>query len=154
MDRVASPAPPVARRMVADDVARVSAIEAEAFSNPWKADTFNTLLGRPGAELWVLDDPHAGVVAYAVLWCILDQAELANIAVMAGHRRRGHGRQLLELVLSVAVRRGVKSIYLEVRASNEGAARLYRNFGFTHMGVRRDYYDHPVEDAILMVAKL
>jgi len=154
MDRIASPTLPVARRMEAADVARVASIEKDSFTSPWKADTFYTLLPRPGAELWVLDDPQAGVVAYAVLWCILDQAELANIAVMAGHRRRGHGRRLLTLVLDVARERGVKSVYLEVRASNERAAGLYRGFGFTHMGIRRDYYDSPVEDAILMVAKL
>lgn len=154
MDRVASPAEPVARRMVVDDVARVASIEAEAFTSPWRSDTFHTLLRRPGAELWVLEDAAVGVVAYAVLWCILDQAELANIAVTSGHRRRGYGRRLLDLMLNVARERGVKSVYLEVRASNHGAATLYRDFGFTHLGVRRDYYDSPVEDAILMVAKL
>ncbi len=154
MDRVTSGTFPVARRMEPTDVSRVAVIEAEAFTSPWKADTFQTLLQRPGAELWVLDDPQDGVMAYAVLWCILDQGELANIAVMSGHRGKGHGRRLLELVLDVARKRGVKSIYLEVRASNERAAALYRDFGFTHMGLRRDYYDNPVEDAILMVANL
>jgi [ribosomal protein S18]-alanine N-acetyltransferase len=136
------------------DVARVSAIEAEAFTSPWKEDTFRALVTRQGAELWVLDDPGVGVVAYAVVWCVLDQGELANIAVAASHRRRGHGRRLLGLVMDAARERGVKSMYLEVRASNEGAAELYRSYGFTRMGVRRDYYDNPVEDAILMVARL
>jgi ribosomal-protein-alanine N-acetyltransferase len=154
MARVAPSSAIVARRMVPDDVPRVASIEAEAFSSPWKADTFTTLLQRPGAELWVLADPQAGVVAYAVVWCILDQGELANIAVASSHRGRGLGRRLLELALDAARQRGVKSIYLEVRSTNVRAANLYQAFGFERIGVRRDYYDNPTEDAILMVARL
>lgn len=154
MDRVATSSTIAARRMVAEDVPRVAAIEAEAFTSPWKADTFTTLLQRPGAELWVLEGTEVGVVAYAVIWCILDQAELANIAVADGHRGRGHGRRLLGLALDAARDRGVTSIYLEVRSTNQRAAAMYRAFGFERIGVRRDYYDHPVEDAVLMVARL
>jgi ribosomal-protein-alanine N-acetyltransferase len=154
MDRVAPSSAVVARRMALDDVPRVAAIEAEAFSSPWKADTFATLLQRPGAELWVLDAPQVGVVAYAVVWCILDQGELANIAVASSHRGQGLGRRLLGLALDAARERGVTSIYLEVRSTNVRAAALYRAFGFERIGVRRDYYDNPIEDAILMVARL
>jgi ribosomal-protein-alanine N-acetyltransferase len=140
--------------MAPADVARVAEIEAAAFTSPWKADTFHTLLERPGAELWVLDEPGDGVVAYAVVWCILDQGELANIAVAEAFRRRGYGAYLLSRVVEVARERGVESLYLEVRVSNAGAADLYRAFGFKEIGVRRDYYDHPREDALLMVMRL
>ena len=54
--------------MSPSDVEHVVRIEADAFTSPWKADTFHTLLERPGAELWVLAEPEAGVVAYAVVW--------------------------------------------------------------------------------------
>jgi len=140
--------------MSPSDVERVTEIEEKAFTSPWKADTFHTLLERPGAELWVLDEPDAGVVAYAVVWCILDQGELANIAVAEPHRGRGYGTYLLSRVVEVAQDRGVESLYLEVRVSNTGAANLYRSFGFKEIGVRRDYYDHPREDALLMVMRL
>lgn len=154
MDRVTAPARVQVRRMAVDDVDRVVSIEAEAFTSPWKAETFQTLLERTGAELWVLDEQEAGVVAYAVLWCILDQGELANIAVAATHRGRGYGSYLLSHVLDVADDRGVESLYLEVRLSNTGAADLYRRFGFHEVGRRRDYYDSPREDALLMVRRL
>lgn len=154
MDGLSAPPRVTARRMTGDDVARVAQIEASAFTSPWKADTFHTLLERPGAELWVLEDPVAGVVAYAVVWCILDQGELANIAVTEPFRGRGLGSYLLGRVLEVARERGVESLYLEVRVSNQGAADLYRSFGFKEIGVRRDYYDHPREDALLMVLRL
>lgn len=151
---VGAPSHVTPRRMRAEDVERVVAIETEAFTSPWKADTFETLLDRPGAELWVLDDRGVGVVGYAVLWCILDQGELANIAVVPSHRGRGHGTQLLTHVLSVARERGVQTLYLEVRVSNTRAAELYARFGFTQVGVRRNYYEDPREDAILMMMRL
>lgn len=154
MDGLSAPPWVTARRMTPADVERVARIEADAFTSPWKADTFQTLLERPGAELWVLEDPEAGVVAYAVVWCILDQGELANIAVAEPFRRRGYGAWLLSRVVEVARERGVESLYLEVRASNGRAADLYRVFGFKEIGVRRDYYDHPREDALLMVLRL
>lgn len=154
MDRVKAPTQVVVRHMVADDVERVAEIEREAFTSPWEADTFRTLLQRPGAELWVMEEPASGVFAYAVVWCILDQGELANIAVEASHRGKGHGARLLRKVMDVARARGVESLYLEVRVSNTRAADLYRGFGFTQVGVRKRYYDSPTEDALLMVARL
>ena len=140
--------------MVAADVARVAAIEADCFTSPWQEGTFRSLLDRPGAELWVLDDPAAGVVGYAVLWCVLDQGELANIAVAESHRGRGLGGRLLRMMLDLAKDRGVETVYLEVRVSNRRAAELYRRFGFEEMGARKGYYDHPKEDAILMRLRL
>ncbi len=142
------------RRMRPADIARVAAIEAESFTSPWKPATFRTLLDRPGAELWVLEDAEEGVVAYAVLWCILDEGELANIAVAPGHRSRGHGGRLLSAMMDIARSRGVLSLYLEVRVSNHRAAELYRRFGFENIGLRRGYYDSPREDAVLMRARL
>lgn len=140
--------------MSANDVDRVVEIEHEAFTSPWKAETFLTLLERPGAELWVLEHPEDGVVGYAVLWCILDQGELANIAVTAEHRGHGLGAFLLDRVIDVARSRGVESLYLEVRMSNVDAIRLYRSFGFKDLAVRKDYYDAPKEDALVMMIRL
>ncbi len=142
------------RRMTSADVTRVAAIEAESFTSPWKASTFRTLLARPGAELWVLEDEDDGIIGYAVLWCILDEGELANIAIADAHRGRGLGARLLSTMMGIARERGVASLYLEVRVSNEKAAELYRRFGFENIGLRRNYYDSPREDAVLMRASL
>lgn len=143
-----------ARKMTLQDVQRVAQIEAASFTSPWTADSFGSLLDRPGCELWVLEDPDAGVVGYAVLWCIVDQGELANLAVAESHRREGHASYLLTRMLEVARGRGIERIYLEVRASNVAAAELYRSFGFTQVGRRKQYYDKPVEDALLMALEL
>ena len=139
-----------ARRMAHGDVARVAELEAGAFTCPWSGASFSGLLDRDGCELWVLDDPEAGVVGYGVLWCIGDQGELANFAVAPSHRGKGHGAFLLTRMLVVAREHEVERIYLEVRVSNAAAAGLYRSFGFTEVGRRKKYYDQPIEDALLM----
>jgi ribosomal-protein-alanine N-acetyltransferase len=140
--------------MRATDVEAVVAIETEAFTSPWSAETFTNLLDRPGLELLVLEDEREGVIGYAVLWCILDQGELANVAVTPRLRGRGLGTHLLARVLEVARARGVEMVFLEVRPSNERAVDLYRRFGFTDVGRRKAYYEHPKEDALIMSARL
>ena len=154
------------RRMTAADVPAVVAIETEAFSTPWQVDTFEGLLDRDGLELLVLVGPAesgggaespAGadeVLGYAVLWCVLDQGELANIAVRPELRGRGLGARLLDEVVAVSRRRGVEKLYLEVRDSNDAALRLYERFGFREVGRRRSYYEEPREDARVMALDL
>jgi len=142
------------RKMRAGDVQVVAAIEAEAFTSPWSAETFTSLLDRSGLELLVLEDEREGVIGYAVLWCILDQGELANVAVTPRVRGRGLGTFLLRRVIDVARARGIETVYLEVRPSNAAAVRLYHAFGFQEVGLRKGYYDQPREDALIMSAKL
>jgi ribosomal-protein-alanine N-acetyltransferase len=144
----------VVRPMRLADVDAVVQIETEAFSSPWKRETFAGLIGRPGVELLVMAEQGDDVLGYAVLWCILDQGELANVAVTPDRRGRGLGSQLLRGVLDVAKERGVRQIFLEVRTSNTRAVDLYRRFGFADVGVRRDYYDSPREDARVMMLEL
>jgi ribosomal-protein-alanine N-acetyltransferase len=149
-----TPGPVVVRGMTVDDVATVARLERESFSTPWNARTFRTLLGRPGAELWVAEHPSRGVIGYYVLWCIQDQGELANIAVEAGFRGQRIGSMLLDHALEVAASRGVESVYLEVRVSNATARAMYQSRGFEQIGVRRNYYDRPREDACVLMTKV
>ncbi len=144
----------VVRAMVPADVRSVAEIEMETFSSPWREETFAGLLDRSGVELLVMESAADGVIGYAVLWCILDQGELANVAVSSRWRGRGLGRYLVSQVIEAARARDVTKIFLEVRASNERAAEIYRGFGFTDVGVRRDYYSDPREDARIMMATL
>jgi [ribosomal protein S18]-alanine N-acetyltransferase len=142
------------RRLAACDLDAVVAIETEAFTTPWSADTFVGMLDRETVEALVMVDDIGSVLGYAVLWCILDQGELANIAIVPERRRDGLGAWLLRHVVDVARSRGVEKLFLEVRTSNEAAIRLYRRFGFDDVGARRDYYEHPREDAVVMLATL
>lgn len=142
------------REMREADVERVTAIETASFSTPWKAATFRTLLDRPGAILRVLETADVPIAGYAVLWCILDQGELANIAVAPELWGRGLGAFLLDRMTEEARARGVESLYLEVRVSNFRARAMYGSRGFEEIGVRRDYYEKPREDARILVKRL
>jgi ribosomal-protein-alanine N-acetyltransferase len=139
--------------MTAADVPAVAALEASSFSTPWHPDTFLRLLERPGAELWVTEEDD-DVVAYAVLWCILDEGELANIAVPPEARGRGVGGGMLDHLLEVARDRGVRRLFLEVRESNAAARGLYETRGFREVGRRRAYYEKPREDARVLALDL
>jgi ribosomal-protein-alanine N-acetyltransferase len=154
MDSVAEPVDVEVRAMRAEDVDAVVAIETEAFTSPWRRETFLELIGRRNLELLVMDHGAEGIVGYAVLWCILDQGELANFAVTPAMRGRGLGTRLLGRVLDIARGHGVETMYLEVRESNAAALGLYARFGFSQVGLRKGYYDHPKEDARILMAKL
>ena len=144
---------PDIRHMEDSDLDAVMAIECTSFSTPWSRASFGNLLDRDDASLWVAA-VDGNVVGYAVVWYVLHEAELGNLAVASGWRRRGLGRLLLDWVLEVARGRGVERIYLEVRASNLGAQQLYERRGFQFVGVRRRYYRAPVEDARVMCLDL
>jgi len=139
--------------MTEKDVPAVWAIEIATFSTPWTQDTFRSLLARAPVELLVYD-LDGEVVGYAVLWCIADEGELANIAIREDLRGGGLGSGLLDSVIGVAVRRGVRNLYLEVRPSNERAGRLYESRGFVQVGERRNYYSLPKEDARVLKLEL
>lgn len=139
----------VIREMTEHDLPTVVRLENASFTSPWQLDTFRTLVGRPGAVLRVVE-VEGVVVAYAVLWCILDQGELANIAVDPGFWGRGLGGRLLDHLLDVGRERGVESLFLEVRESNAVARAMYGRRGFEQVGLRRDYYDDPREDALVL----
>ncbi len=134
------------RPMTGSDVSEVARIETTAFSTPWSEATFRSLLERSGVELWVAEWGDQ-LAAYAILWRVLDEGELANIAVRKDLRGRGIGSGLLERVLEIAEDSGIRSLYLEVRESNDLAREMYARRGFQEIGVRKGYYEAPREDA-------
>ena len=132
--------------MTLSDISEVTRIETAAFSTPWSEATFRSLLDRPGVELWVAEW-GGQLAAYAILWRVLDEGELANVAVRQDLRGLGIGSGLLSRILKVAQESGVRSLYLEVRESNELARQMYARRGFHEIGVRKGYYEGPREDA-------
>ncbi|MFO7892793.1 MAG: ribosomal protein S18-alanine N-acetyltransferase [Longimicrobiales bacterium] len=137
------------RTMTRKDLHRVLAIERASFAVPWTMNTFRSLLERKGTGLWVAES-DSEVVGYAVVWAVANQAELGNVAVADGWRRRGIAGRLVETVLEWLRERGVKHVFLEVRASNAGAQALYGRHGFEPVGRRPGYYSRPEEDALVL----
>lgn len=140
------------RPMTREDVAGVLAIERSSFATPWTESTFRSLLRRKGTGLWVaVSGAESGeVVGYAVVWAVLEQAELGNVAVAEGYRRRGLATRLVRTVLDWLRAEGVRELYLEVRESNAAARALYERLGFRPIGRRKGYYSRPREDALVL----
>lgn len=140
---------PRIRPLCAADLPRVLEIEAEAYSVPWRRDTFGGLLRRTDTDL-LAAERNGRVIGYAVCWTVLDQAELGNVAVAGEVRGRGVGRLLLGAVFRRLRERGARECFLEVRVSNAPAQALYRQQGFDVVGHRPRYYTDPPEDALVM----
>jgi ribosomal-protein-alanine N-acetyltransferase len=133
-----------------DDIAELALIEESAFSDPWPAPAFASVLAMPSAHVVVAADRRDIASGYCVLLTAADEGEIANLAVARHARRLGVGELLLSHALAVAQATGVVSVYLEVRASNEGAKALYAAKGFREVGRRRGYYQRPAEDALVL----
>ena len=137
------------RDMTQDDVPTVVAIERASYTMPWSEATFRGLLRRRDAEMVSAESDNT-VVGYAAFWCVVDQGELGNVAVAEQWRGQGLGARLVEEVIRRAGRRGVREVFLEVRPSNIVARTLYERMAFSPVGRRRNYYQAPVEDAIVL----
>jgi [ribosomal protein S18]-alanine N-acetyltransferase len=134
-----------------DDVKAVIAIERLAFSDPWSERFFRTLPKERAAVFLVAEaESPRRIIGYIVAWYVVDEAEIANLAVADDARRHGVGARLVEAAVAEAGRRGVRSMYLEVRESNHAARALYAAHQFEVVGKRKRYYDAPVEDALVM----
>ncbi|OGT94766.1 MAG: ribosomal-protein-alanine N-acetyltransferase [Gemmatimonadetes bacterium GWC2_71_9] len=132
------------------DLARVAEIERHTFSDPWSAAAFQDALAQPHVRALAAVDERGAVLGYTVGLLAADEAEVLNIAVDPPARGKGVGAALLEGMLEELRRAGARSVFLEVRRSNEAAIRLYRRSGFEILGARPDYYRQPREDALTM----
>jgi ribosomal-protein-alanine N-acetyltransferase len=133
------------------DLGAVMAIEQVSYPRPWTVGVFQSEidLARRGDRHYVVARLGGELVGYAGLMFVVDDAHVTNIAVAGAHRRSGVGTRLLAEQAWAAVERGCQGLTLEVRASNEAAQALYREFGFVPAGVRKRYYEN-TEDAIVM----
>ena len=129
----------------------VEALQRQTFTNPWGADAIRWELENSDvARLYVLEAPGGALVAYCACWMIFDELHINSLAVDVDWRRRGVARQLLDRVMREAVAAGARGATLEVRQSNQPARCLYEGLGFTVEAVRRDYYQDPREDALVL----
>lgn len=138
------------RNMASADVEAVAAIEAASFSDAWPPSAFTDLLQRDYARLRVIADPHGELLGYCILLRAADQGEIANICTAPAARGQGMGGRLLDDALTWADAGGVVEVFLEVRISNTAARALYTARGFSMVGRRRGYYQHPTEDALVL----
>ena len=129
--------------MLQDDVPQVAALEAACFSDPWSAQILSNELQNE-LSLWLVAKDGDTVLGYVGSQSVLDEADMMNLAV------RETARLLVLSLCRQLHEKGVMSLTLEVRDSNEPAIRLYSSLGFLQVGRRPNYYFHPKEDARIL----
>ena len=134
-----------------DDLTGVLEVENESFTNPWTREMYSwELQNRSVCHIFVVRTPDCTVAGFCAFWLVFDEIHINNVAMRPRFRGLGIGSALLHHVLAEARNLGARRATLEVRASNEGARRLYDRLGFYVAGTRRNYYSHPVEDALIL----
>ena len=147
----ATPGFTIGRAGSPEDLAAVDALQRQTFTNPWGAEAIRWELENTDvSRLYVMRDATGVLVAYCACWMVFDELHINSLAVDVARRREGLARRLLLHVLAEAADGGATAATLEVRRSNTAARALYEGLGFTVEGIRRDYYQDPREDAIIL----
>ena len=137
--------------MAAEHLNDVAALELACFSRPWSRQMLAEELDNQCAAFLVALEPETDkVIGYAGLLVAADEGYITNVAVFPPYRRRGVAGKLLDVFLRFARANHLAFLTLEVRPSNAAAIALYTRFGFREAGRRRNYYDLPREDALIL----
>ncbi len=136
--------------MTAEHLDEVAALERVCFTDPWSRNLLSEALKNDLSAYLVALDDAGHVAGYAGLTVVLDEGSIDNIAVRPDCRRQGVAAQLLQVFLDFARGNQLAFLTLEVRASNYAAIALYGSRGFRAVGRRKNYYEHPTEDALIM----
>lgn len=134
----------------AGDIDGLMALDEVCFERPWTRADYERELADLARCFIHLARAEGHIIGYCAFWRIFDEAHINNFAVHPAWRRRGIGRALLAHTLAEAAGLGAPKATLEVRAGNTVAIALYEAGGFVRAGVRRGYYTHPVEDALIL----
>lgn len=140
------------REMTWDDLEQVVTIENENFSSPWSETGFFTYLMREDA-LFLVAEEGEEILGYCGVIMAADEGDITNVSVKKEVQGKGIGTALLKELIIQTGNKGVATLFLEVRESNQPAITLYKKQGFVPMGVRKNYYTDPVEDGITMSRK-
>ena len=137
--------------MAAEHLDRLEQLERMCFSRPWSKKMLAEELDNQCAAFLVALEPETEkAVGYAGLLVVADEGYITNVAVDPSCRRQGVAAQLLQVFDNFAKGKHLAFLTLEVRPSNAAAIALYEGFGFREVGRRRNYYDLPKEDALIL----
>jgi len=126
------------RLMTADDVAAIMEIEKQIYEHPWTEGIFKDCI-RVGYHGWVYEI-DSEMQAYGLISIAANEAHILNLCVAPAFQGQGLGKKMLQKLMDTAEALDVKSVFLEVRVSNDIAIKLYDNAGFNQLGIRKDYY--------------
>ena len=139
----------IIRSFTPSDAASASEIEKCCFSDPWSETSVASELDNE-LSTWLVAEEEGLVLGYVGSQTVLDETDMMNIAVHPDYRRRGIAAALIEALVFSLKARGSRSLKLEVRTSNHPAIALYEGMGFVRLGLRKNYYRNPKEDALIL----
>ena len=137
------------REMSFADIPSAVEIETQCFSLPWSEKSFQDSLTREDT-LFLVCEEQGGITGYIGMYISFDEGSITNVAVSPNHRQKGYGEALVVAAKEKAREKQVERIFLEVRVSNIPAIALYEKMGFVNLGIRKNFYEHPQEDAYIM----
>ena len=154
--------------MTKEHIPQVAEIEKQSFSMPWSKAAFLESFSYDHAVFLVAvdyepadkgceayaDPCKARVAGYIGMYKVLNEGDITNIAVSPEYRGKGIGLSLMNALKELARNKNIGNLILEVRESNHTAIHLYERAGFLPVGIRRNFYEKPVENAIVMYMKL
>ena len=134
-------------------VAQIAQIEKLCFSDPWSENSISSELNSR-ISLWLVALDGASVAGSIGSQSVLDEADMMNVAVHPDYRRQGIGEKLVLALAQALTEKGIRGLMLEVRESNVPAIALYEKLGFRQVGLRKNYYRAPKENALIMRKEL
>ena len=137
--------------MNADHLEELERLERICFSRPWSRKMLSEELENDCAAFLVAEEPETKqVLGYAGVLVMADEGYITNVAVFPEYRRQGIAAQIIKVFCDFAQGNHLAFLTLEVRPTNTAAIELYRSFGFEEVGRRKNYYDLPKEDALIL----
>ncbi len=137
------------KEIVKEDIEAIAMLEQEIFPDPWSANSIAETCEQNHA--CILGAKKNGkLVGYVIFYYVLDEGEIARIAVAPSSRRQGAAQAVFDKLLLFCEENSVTRILLDVRVSNEGAIAFYKKMGFSEDGIRKNFYENPKEHALLM----
>lgn len=138
----------IIRPMEEKDLPHVIEIEKASFSKPWTLNDFSASLKLPNIYLVALVDEE--ITGYCGLWGVAGEGQINNVAVAKNHRNKGIAFSMLTQLINIGKEQGLGEYTLEVRRGNHSAIGVYHKLGFCDEGYRKNYYEEPTEDALIM----
>jgi ribosomal-protein-alanine N-acetyltransferase len=135
--------------MTMEDVPQVAQIEKESFSMPWSEKSFTDALTDKN-NIYVVALIEDNIVGYCGMWGCAGEGQIYNVCVRKAMRGKGVGSILFKGFLDEGIKAGLKAFTLEVRVSNQNAISMYEKYGFENAGIRKNFYENPKEDAMIM----
>lgn len=138
------------RRSIPQDATGIAELEDMIFNDSWSYRDIQDLICTEGSMCFTAVDGDQ-VIAYVIGRLIAPEGEIYRVAVRPDKRQRGIGYRLLDYAVKTSKGQGLERLFLEVRSHNNPAINLYTAYGFKKIGVRKNYYKDPQEDAIIML---